>query len=116
MPAYDVRCTLGLEFRRGLVRAAAEGRRRRGGDAAEMRDADDRPEGPEGDEDQGGDPDAMFVAVLGMRKVARDGGELQEKLDGLDEDSRMQAKRLIDSHISGGAFSHAEEEDEDLFA
>lgn len=37
-------------------------------------------------------------------------------LDGLDEDSRMQAKRLIDSHISGGAFTHAEEEDEDLLA
>ncbi len=37
-------------------------------------------------------------------------------LDGLDEDSRMGAKRLIDSHISGGAFAHSEDEEEDLLA
>ena len=36
-------------------------------------------------------------------------------LDGLDEDSRFTAKRLIDAHISGGALSHSDEEDEDLF-
>ena len=34
-------------------------------------------------------------------------------LDGLDEDSRMSAKRLIDAHISGGAFSHSEDEEEE---
>jgi hypothetical protein len=34
-------------------------------------------------------------------------------LDGLDEDSRMSAKRLIDSHISGGALTQSEEEEEE---